>query len=62
LFYIVSLKNHVNLGFTISKLTKEEEKLFQGGGKTTRKIEIESLDQINKAKILELIDFVIKKT
>ena len=61
LFYIVSLKNHVNLGFTISKLTKEEEKLFKGGGKTTRKIEIESLEQINEAKILKLLDFVVKK-
>lgn len=38
LIYIVSLKDHINLGFTISNLTKEEEKIFDGGGKTTRKI------------------------
>ena len=61
LFYIVSLKDHVNLGFTISNLSKEEEKLFKGGGKTTRKIEIESLEQIDKNKIVDLLDFVIKK-
>ena len=61
LFYIVSLKNHINLGFTVSNLSKEEEKLFQGGGETTRKIEIGSLDQIDEKKIIGLLEFVIKK-
>ena len=61
LFYIVSLKDHVNLGFTVSNLTKEEEKLFQGGGKTTRKIEIKDLKEIDEIKIIQLLTLVDKK-
>jgi hypothetical protein len=61
LFYIVSLKDHVNLGFTISNLTKDEEKLFQGGGKTTRKIEIKDIEEIDRIKIVKLLNFVEKK-
>jgi uncharacterized protein YdhG (YjbR/CyaY superfamily) len=61
LFYIVSLKDHVNLGFTISNISKEEEKLFDGGGKTTRKIEIKSIEDIDKVKIKKLLNFVKKK-
>lgn len=61
LFYIVSLKDHVNLGFSISNLSKEEEELFQGGGKTTRKIEIKTLEDIDERHIRELLDFVDKK-
>ncbi len=58
LCYIVCLKDHVNLGFTVSNLTKEEEKLFEGGGKTTRKIEVRSLEDIDKGRIKKLVDFV----
>lgn len=61
LFYIVSLKDHVNLGFTISNLSKEEEKLFDGGGKTTRKIEFRTVEDIEKPKIIALLDFVYKR-
>jgi hypothetical protein len=62
LFYIVALKDHMNLGFTISNLTKEEEKLFQGGGKTTRKIEIKRIEDIDEKMITKLLDFVYKKS
>lgn len=61
LCYIVALKDHVNFGFTVSNLTKEEEKLFEGGGKTTRKIEIRSLEEIDKGRIKKLVDFVLKR-
>lgn len=60
LFYIVALKDHVNLGFTVSNLSKEDEKLFEGGGKTTRKIEIDSLEDIDKDRIEMLLEFVYK--
>ena len=39
-FYIVALKTHVNLGFSIEGLTKEEIGLFDGSGKTTRHVKI----------------------
>jgi len=61
LFYIVALKDHVNLGFTISNISKEEEKLFDGGGKTTRKIEIKGIKDIDEVQIKKLLNFVEKK-
>lgn len=41
-YYIVALEDHVNLGFSSKGLTKEDMALFDGGGKTTRHIEIAS--------------------
>ena len=61
LIYIVALKDHVNRGFTISNLSQKEEQLFEGGGKTTRKIEIRSVEDIDEDRIKKLLDFVIKK-
>lgn len=35
-YYIVALKNYVNLGFSLKGLSGEEVKLFEGGGKTMK--------------------------
>ena len=51
LYYIVALKDHVNLGFSIEGLSKEEMSLFDGGGKTTRHIKIKSIAEIDKKRI-----------
>lgn len=61
LFYIASLKDHVNLGFSVSNLNDEEEKLFERGGKTTRKIEIRDIDDINQPRIVGLLRLVKSK-
>jgi hypothetical protein len=61
LFYVVALKDHVNLGFLVKKLTDEEEKLFEGGGRTTRKIEIREIDQIDQPRIVDLLRLVKAK-
>ena len=61
-FYIVALKTHVNLGFSLKGLTKEEIALFQGGGKTMKHIEIHSLDEIDEKKIVKLLKVVKDKT
>ncbi len=60
-YYIVALKDHVNLGFSLRGLSKEEQKLFQGSGKTMRHIEIRSLKEINENKVAELLELVWKK-
>lgn len=60
-FYIVGLKDHVNLGFSIKNLNPEEISLFEGTGKTTRHIKISSLDDINKTKIIDLLKLVKDK-
>jgi len=59
-YYIVALKNHVNLGFAIQGLAKKELEMFEGGGKTMRHIKIASLKDIDEKKIIKLLN-VAKK-
>ncbi len=37
-YYIVALKDHVNLGFSLKGLSKKEIELFEGGGKTVKEM------------------------
>jgi hypothetical protein len=60
-FYIVALKNHVNIGFAISGLNKDEISLFEGTGKTMRHIKITTLEEVNEKKLVTLIKLVDKK-
>ena len=61
LFYMVALKDHVNLGFAANGLDAEELSLFDGGGKTTRHIEIESLNALDQKRIVALLKLVGKR-
>ena len=58
LFYIVALKSHVNLGFSIERLSKEEISSFDGGGKTMRHIKIKSVEEIDKKRIESLLKLI----
>jgi hypothetical protein len=60
-YYIVSLKDHVNLGFSLKALSKEETELFEGGGKTMKHIKISSLNEIDETKIVNLLKVVKDK-
>ena len=60
-FYIVALKNHVNVGFAITGLSKDEISFFEGTGKTMRHIKIPALENVDEGKLLELIEMVNKK-
>ena len=57
-YYIVALKTHVNLGFSIKDLTEEEIALLEGSGKTTRHIKIKTLESIDEKKIIKLLDML----
>ena len=59
-YYIVALKDHVNLGFSLKGLSKEETELFEGGGKTMKHIKISSLNEIDEKKIVKLLKVVGK--
>jgi uncharacterized protein YdhG (YjbR/CyaY superfamily) len=59
-FYIVALKNHVNLGFSIEGLSKDEMALFDGGGKTMKHIEIGTMQDIDEKRIVKLLKMVGK--
>ena len=60
-FYIVALKDHVNLGFSIKGLSEKELELLEGSGKTMRHIKIRTLQDVDKQKIVSLLKMVAKK-
>jgi len=60
-YYIVALKGHVNLGFSLKGLSKKEQELFEGSGKTMKHIKLYSLKEINEKKIIKLLRIVGKK-
>jgi len=54
-YYIVALKDHVNMGFAIKGLPKKELDLFEGKGKTMRHIKIHSMADIDEKQIVKLL-------
>ena len=57
-YYIVGLKDHVNIGFSVEGLNQEEMELFDGKGKYMRHIKIFSLDDIDEKKIVKFLKVV----
>jgi len=57
-FYIVALKTHVHLGFSIKGLTKDTIELFQGSGKTMRVIKIQSEEEIDEKQLILLLKLI----
>jgi len=60
-FYLVALKEHVNMGFSSEGLSREEIALFDGGGKTMKHIQIVGLEDIDKKRITKLLNLVYNK-
>jgi hypothetical protein len=54
-FYIVALKDHVNLGFCWGGLLKKYEKELEGTGKYMRHIKFFSLKDIDEAKLVKMM-------
>jgi hypothetical protein len=57
-YYIVGLKDHVNIGFSVEGLNEKEMGLFEGKGKYMRHIKLFSLDDIDESKIVSLLKVV----
>lgn len=60
-FYLVALKDHVNIGFSLRGLLKEDEKLFDGGGKTMKHVEVLAVDKIDDKRIVKLLHLAKQK-
>lgn len=60
-YYLVALKTHVNLGFSMKDISKKEISLFQGSGKTMRNIEVKSEKEIDEDKIVKLLKLIREK-
>jgi len=61
LYYFVALKTHVNLGFSIKKLSNDEIRLLEGTGKTMRHIKFKNVEEIKEEKIIKLLKMVMDK-
>lgn len=57
-FYVVALKDHVNLGFELKGLSEVELKLFDGCANTMARIEVSQPDAINEERIVTLLKLV----
>ncbi len=60
-YYIVTLKDHVNLGFSVKGLSNKEKEIFEGGGKLMKHIKIYSLKEIDEKNIVKLLKLVKEK-
>ena len=60
-YYIVGLKDSVNLGFSVKGLLKKDKDNFKGTGKTMRHLKFKQLKEIDEKKIVRLLKLVDKK-
>jgi hypothetical protein len=60
-YYIVALKDHVNLGFSVKGLSEKEITLFEGKGKVMRHIKFYSLEDVDEMRVVKLLRLVSEK-
>ncbi len=61
-FYIVALKDHVNMGFSVNGLSEQEKALFEGKGALMRHIKFGCLEDVDEAKVVKLLRLVAEKS
>ena len=57
-YYLVALKDHVNLGFSLKRLTKKDAVLFDSDGKTMKHLEMATTKGIDRKRIVTLLKLV----
>jgi len=60
-YYIVGLKDSVNIGFSVKGLLKKDKDLFKGAGKTMRHLKFKAVKEIDEKQLVKLIKLVEKK-
>ena len=60
-FYVVSLRDHVNLGFSVQGLSEEEMALFEGKGRMMRHVKFYSVEDVDEARVVKLLRLVAEK-
>ena len=56
-FYIVALRNHVNLGFNYGAELPDPYNLLEGTGKLFRHIKIKSVEQLSNKELITLLRY-----
>ena len=60
-YYIVGLKDSVNLGFSVKGLSKKDMDNFKGAGTYMRHLKFKDIKEIDEKKIVKLLKLVDKK-
>jgi hypothetical protein len=60
-FYLAAIKDRVHVGFSITGLSDDEIRLFEGTGKTMRHKKIHNLGDIDENMLANLIQMVDRK-
>lgn len=60
-YYLVGLKDSVNLGFSVKGLNKEDRDNFKGSGKFMRHLKFREVKEIDEKQIVKLLKLVDKK-
>jgi hypothetical protein len=61
-FYLVALRDHVNLGFAVKGLSDSDMAFFEGKGKMMRHLKFYTQKDIDEKKIVKLLKLVAEKT
>ena len=61
-FYVVALRDHVNLGFSVKGLSERDMALFEGKGKMMRHIKFYSLEDVDEARVTKMLRLVAEKS
>ena len=61
-FYLVGLKDSVNMGFCVDGLNEKEMTLLKGKGKLMRHLKFKNESEIKKEDIVKLIKLIRSKT
>lgn len=60
-YYLVGLKDSVNLGFSVAGLSTKDRNNFKGTGKVMRHLKFRELEEIDEKKIAQLLKLVDQK-
>jgi hypothetical protein len=60
-FYIVGLKDSVNIGFSVEGLLKKDRDLFTGKGKVMRHLKFRDVKEIDEKHLIKLLKLVKRK-
>ncbi len=61
-FYVVALRDHVNLGFSVKGLSENHMALLEGKGKIMRHVKFYSLEDVDEAKIVKLLKILPERS
>jgi len=61
-FYVVALKDHVNMGFSVKGLSEQEKALFEGKGALMRHVKFYCLEDVDELRVKKMLKLVAEKS